>query len=105
MCETGVVPKERGLRAFFETQELKRESRSDPNPGRWLRDARIYGITAIFVLGITVVFLILSLGGGHSSLAWWFPMIATVGFVVAMIGSLRRMRRDRRRLGLLDQAS
>jgi hypothetical protein len=85
------------IRTFFENQELKRESRDLPKPGRWLFTSICYAIAALCFLGITVNSL---RAGGHAPSPWWFTGITTVGLVVAMGGSLRRMMRDRKRLGL-----
>jgi hypothetical protein len=104
LCETEIVPKERGLRAFFENQELKRESRSEPNPSHWLLLAVLYGVTALSTLWITVM-AILSHGRHAGSSPWWLTAFSTVCFILAIGGSLRRMRRDRRRLGVPRQAS
>jgi len=64
-----------------------------PNPRRWLRDAVLYGFAAVLCLGLTFV----------DSGTRWLLIIATLGFIVATGGSLRKMGLDRRRLVSTNQ--
>jgi hypothetical protein len=89
------------MRAFFENQERKRKSRSEPDPSRWLTFTVLYAVTAFF----TLVSTLLTAFDRHALTPWWLPAISTVCLIVVISRSFGRMRRDRRRLGLADQAS
>ncbi len=82
------------LQEFFERQEAKRESRYVPNSGRWMVVAGLYGFTALIGLAFAITIISRS---GHQTLPWWIPLIWTIGFGLASVGALRRMKRDRTR--------
>jgi hypothetical protein len=95
LCDTCLVAALPDVRAFFEKQEAKRESRYGPDPVRWMIVTGLNGFTSL--IGLAFALTIVA-HPAHEAVPWWIPFTWTIGFGLAAVVAMRRMRRHRRRV-------